>query len=132
VNQSIGAEERFENLETKSKLLRAQGHPEEADKVFARAIEKADPIQLYVYGRGLQREGNLQEALKIYRMGSKKYPDHWITHVGNARVMVAEKNFDGAAKEMRAAIALLTDNKPQAQQLEGILKRIENKEDINK
>jgi hypothetical protein len=132
VDQSIGAEERFENLQTKSKLLRAEGKTEEAGKIQARAIEKADPIQLYVYGRGLQRAGNPQEAMAIYRMGTKKYPDHWITHVGTARVMVADKNFDGAANEMRVAIAQLTDNKPQAQQLEGMLKRIENKEDINK
>jgi hypothetical protein len=132
VDQSIGAEERFENLDTKAKLLRVQGNAAEADKVHARALDKATAIQLYVSGRGLQREGKAAEGLAIYKVGAKKFPEHWITHVGNARLMVADKNFDGAAKEMRAAIALLVDNKPQAQALEGILKRIENKEDINK
>jgi tetratricopeptide (TPR) repeat protein len=132
VTQSIAAEERFENLETKSQLLRVQGHAEEADKTMVRAIDKADATQLYVYARGLQREGKGQEGLAIYRTEVKKFPDHWISHVANARVLVADKNFDGAAKEIRAAIAAQVDNKPQVQALEGMLKRIENKEDINR
>ncbi len=132
VNQSIGAEERFENLETKSQLLRAQGHTDEADKIKARAIDKANAIQLYVYGRGLQREGKGADGLAIYRTAVKKFPDHWISHVANARVMVADKNFDGAAKEIRESIAMLKENPAQAQALEGVLKRVENKEDINK
>lgn len=132
VDQSIGGEERFENLDTKSKVLTALGRNDEAAKVQARSVEVANAIQLYVYARGLQRSGSTEKAFTHYRLLAKKFPDHWITHVGNSRILSAEKDFDGAAKEMRAAIAGVTNNPPQVQQLEGMLKRLENKDDINK
>jgi tetratricopeptide (TPR) repeat protein len=132
VNQSVQGEERFENLDTKAKLLQAMGRPDEAAKVQARLLETANAVQLFRYARGMQREGKVQKAFAQYRANAKRFPDHWATHLGNARMLSAEKNFDGAAKEMRAAIASTADNKPQAQALEGLLKRLEAKDDINK
>jgi len=131
VNQSIIGEERFENLDTKSDVLKAMGKEEEAKQFHAKALEKATAIQLYVYARGIQRGGKAPEAFGYYRQLAKNFPEHWISHLATARVLSADKNFDGAAKEIRTAIAALADNKPQAQALEGSLKRLENKEDIN-
>src|SRR5438309_7080677 len=53
---SIQNEERFENWETKSRILTAMGKKDEADKALATALEKANAIQLYVYARGFQRQ----------------------------------------------------------------------------
>ena len=132
VNQSVIAEERFENLDTKSGVLKAMGKEEESKQFHAKALEKANAIQLYVYARGIQREGKAEEAFGYYRQVAKRFPEHWISHLATARVLSADKNFDGAAKEIRTAIAALADNKPQAQALEGTLNRLENKEDINR
>lgn len=132
VNQSIRGEERYDNLETKSKLLAALNRPDEARRVHAKAMEMANAIQIYRAARDLQHEGKLQEAWDLYRADAKRFPNHWIARVAAARVLSAEGNFDEAVKEMRAAIALLSDNKPQAQALEPMLKRLEAKQDINK
>jgi hypothetical protein len=132
VDMSIGGEERFENLDTKSQLLKLMGKEEESKQLHARALEKANAIQHFVYARGLQRAGKTQEAFALYRENAKKNPDSWIIHLGLARILSADQNFDGAAKEMRLAIAGTANNKPQVQALEGLLKRLENKEDINR
>src|SRR5436305_5330213 len=55
---SIQNEERFENLETKSRILDALGRKEESAKALSTAFDKASAIQLYSYARGLQRSGN--------------------------------------------------------------------------
>src|SRR5437764_1416846 len=62
----IQNEERFENLETKSRLLDAMGRKDEAAKALSTAFEKATAIQLYVYARGIQRQGNAKRAFELY------------------------------------------------------------------
>lgn len=132
INASVQAEERFENLDTKSQVLDAMGKHDEAKMIHAKALEKANPIQHFIYARGLQRAGKQEEAFALYRENAKKHPDAWIIHLGNARILSSEHKFDDAAKELKIAIAANVDNALQAKALEGLLKRLENKEDINR
>src|SRR4029077_9874754 len=85
-DESIQGEERFDNLETKSRVLEALGRKDEAAATLARAIDKADAIQLYVYARGLQRQGQQDKPFELYKMDAKRYPNHWISHLAMARV----------------------------------------------
>src|SRR5215472_9541128 len=127
---SIQGEPRFENYETKSRILTAMGKKDEADKALATAFEKANAIQLYVYARGLQRAGNAKRAFELYPQVAKKDPDHWISHVAIARIDSNKGDFAAASKEMSQALSTAPDpNKPQ---LQGLLKRLEAKDDINK
>ncbi|MDQ1405880.1 MAG: hypothetical protein QOG55_1509 [Acidobacteriaceae bacterium] len=127
---SIQNEERFENLETKSRILDAMGKKQEVAAMLTLALDKANAIQLYVYARGLQRQKQQDKAFELYRRDAKQFPDHWITHVGSARVASASGNFDVAVKEMKLSIAAAPDQ--QKTFLQPMLKRLENKEDINK
>jgi hypothetical protein len=127
---SILNEERFENWETKSRILDAMGKKDESAKALATALEKANAIQLYVYARGLQRQGNAKRAFELYPQVPKKDPNHWISHVALARINSNRGDFAAASKEMSQALNAAPDpNKPQ---LEGLLKRLQNKDDINK
>jgi len=127
---SIDNEPRFENWETKSRILNAMGKKEEADKALATALEKASAIQLYSYARGLQRQGNAQRAFELYPQVSGKDPKHWISHLALARIDSNKGDFSAAAKEMTQAISGAPEaNKPF---LEPLLKRLEAKDDINK
>ena len=129
-NTSIQNEDRFENWETKSRILTAMGKKEDADKALATALDKANAIQLYVYARGLQRNGNTKRAFELYPQVPKKDPNHWISHLALARVDSNKGDFPAAAKEMTQAISGAPDtNKPF---LEPLLKRLEAKDDINK
>jgi len=129
-DRSIQMEERFENLETKSQVLKGLGRNDEAKTFLTKALDKATVLQLHSYGRQLQTRGQTQEAFDIFRLNAKKNPDFWIVHGGLARIYSAEKNFDAAAAEMRKAI----DGAPSPQQktaLGNLLKRLEAKQDIN-
>jgi Protein of unknown function (DUF2911) len=127
---SIQNEERFENLETKSRILDAEGKKQEAAAMLSKALDKADAVQLYVYARGLQRQKQQDRAFELYRRDARQFPDHWITHLGSARVASASGNFDAAVKEMKLSIAAAPDQ--QKTFLQPMLKRLEAKDDINK
>lgn len=127
---AIQSEPRYESYETKSEVLAAMGRKGEAAKAHEQALDRAGSDQLYQYARQLQREGKQQEAIVIYRREAKKYPDAWITHAALGRIDTSEGNFDGALKEMKLALEAAPDpSKPSVQTL---IKRLENKEDINK
>jgi tetratricopeptide (TPR) repeat protein len=97
--------------------------------VQAKALTKASPIQMHIYARQLQGEKRQDEAFAIFRANFKKYPDQWFVHSGMARVYTAQGDYDNAVKEMKAAMAGAPDqNKPF---VEGLVKKLENKEDIN-
>jgi hypothetical protein len=127
---SIDNEPRFENWETKSRILAAMGKKEDADKALATAMDKASAVQLYVYARGLQRNGNVTGAFELYPQVPKKDPSHWVSHLALARIDSNKGDFPAAAKEMTQAIG----GAPEATKpfLEPLLKRLQANDDINK
>jgi hypothetical protein len=127
---SIQNEERFENWETKSRILTAMGKKEDADKALATALDKANALQLYVYARTFQRQGNAKRAFELFPQVPKKDPNHWVSHLALARVDSNKGDFPAASKEMTQAISGAPEStKPF---LEPLLKRLEAKDDINK
>ena len=126
---SIQNEDRFENLETKSRILDAMGKKDEAAKTLSVAFAKASATQLYVYARGLQRAGDAKRAFEIYPQVVKRDPNHWLSHVAQARLASHAGDYAAASKEMKLAIAGAPDaNKPF---LEPMLAKLETKADIN-
>lgn len=129
-DQSIQVEERYDNVMNKSKILEAMGRNDDAKKFQAKALDMANALQLYVYGRQLQGEKKQDEALAIYQSTAKKFPDYWTTHLGMARVYSAKGDFSNAVKEVKLSLNGAPDANKQA--LETYSKRLEAKEDINK
>lgn len=128
--QSIQLEERFDNLMSKSRILEAMNKGDQAKAVRNQALEKGNALQLYFYGRQLQSDKKLDDALALYRANARRYPDHWSSHLGLARVSSSQGDFDNAVKEMKIALTTVPENTKSA--LERSLKRLEAKEDINK
>lgn len=129
-DQSIATEERYDNLMTKSKILEAMGHKDEAVAFRDKAIEKGSALQLYFYARQLQSEKKPEEAFALFRSNAKKYPDFWTSHVGMARVYSGQGDFDNAVKEMQAALVTAPDSNKA--NLEHYVKRLQSKDDINR
>jgi hypothetical protein len=126
---SIQNEDRFENLETKSRILDAMGKKDEAAKTLSAAFAKATATQLYVYARGLQRAGDTKRAFELYPQVAKRDPNHWLSHLAQARLASHTGDYASASKEMKLAIAGAPDaNKPF---LEPMLAKLETKADIN-
>jgi tetratricopeptide (TPR) repeat protein len=129
-DKSIEQEERYDNLMTKARILEAMGKGDEAKPLVAKALEKADAGQMYTYARQLQREHKQDQAFVIYRDLAKKYPTNWITYAGEARLSVGSGNYDEALKQMKLCLANAPDN--QKQGVQSLIKRLEDKQDINK
>lgn len=129
-DQSIQAEERYDNLMSKSKILEAMGRKQDAEGFRTQALDKANALQLYVYGRQLQGDKKQDEALAIYKSNAKKFPDYWTSHLGLARVYSAQGDFDSAVKELKLSMTGAPEANKNA--LEGYVKRLQAKEDINR
>jgi tetratricopeptide (TPR) repeat protein len=129
-DRSVQIEERFDNLMTRSQALAALGRTEDAAAAKTKALEKANASQLYGYGRQLQFQKKPAEALEVFRNVSKRFPDHWLGHVAQARVLSAVGDFPNAVKEVNASLAAgaLESQKPT---LQNMIKRLEAKQDIN-
>jgi len=127
---SIQAEERYDNLLNKSKILEAMGRKQDAEMFRNKALDKASALQLYFYGRQLQTEKKQDEALALFRANAKKYPDYWTTHMGLARVYSAQGDFDKAIQEVKLSLTTAPDSNKA--NLENYVKRLQNKEDINR
>jgi tetratricopeptide (TPR) repeat protein len=127
--QSIQAEERYDNLLNKSKILEALGRTQDANTFRTRALDIASPLQLYFYARQLQRDKKAPEALALYRSTAKKFPDYWTSHMGLARVYSSQGDFDNAVKEVKLSLTTAPDSNKA--NLENYVKRLQNKEDIN-
>ena len=127
---SIQAEERYDNLLNKSKILEAMGRKQDAEAFRTKALDKASALQLYFYGRQLQGDKKQEEAMAIFRSTAKKFPDYWTSHMAMARVYSAQGDFENAVKEVKLSLAGAPDSNKA--NLENYVKRLQNKEDINR
>jgi tetratricopeptide (TPR) repeat protein len=130
-NQSIAVEERMENLMLKAQLLKALNRATEASAAKDRALGIGNVTQVYFYGRQLQAQGQQAEAMDIFRLTVKRFPDHWMAHMATARLDSSAGDFAGALKEVKTVQGM---DIPEVQKpnLANLVKRLENKEDINK
>lgn len=126
---SIQNEERYENLDTKSQLLRLTGKTAEADAVQQKALAIAGPLQLHNYGRQLLAQKKTAEAVKIFETNARKNPTVWFVYMGLARAQSAQGRFPEAAKNAKEALS----RAPEAQKkyLQGLVDKLEARKDIN-
>jgi len=128
-DKSIENEDRFDNELTKSKVLAALNRKDEAAAAQKKALDLASPLQVHMFARGLQGEKRSEEAFAIFRENAKKHPNEWYVHSGLARIYCSQGKFDDAAKEMKVALAGAPDN--QKVYVDGLVKKLESKQDIN-
>jgi hypothetical protein len=126
---SIQNEERYENLDTKSQLLRLTGKTAEADAVQQKALAIAGPLQLHNYARQLLAQKKTAEAVKIFETNARKNPTVWFVYMGLARAQSAQGRFPEAVKNAKEALS----RAPEAQKkyLQGLVDKLEARRDIN-
>jgi tetratricopeptide (TPR) repeat protein len=128
-DKSIENEDRYENEMTKSKLLTALNRKDEAAAAQKKALDLASPLQMHMFARQLQGDKRAEEAFAIYRENAKKHPDQWFVHTGLARMYCAQGKFDDAVQEMK--VALTTGPEGQKSYLDGLVRQLEARQDIN-
>ena len=130
-NLSIQNEERFENLVTKSEILKAMNKPDDAKKTWDQALAKTTPQGLYSYARNLQTQKRDAEAMDIFKEVAKRYPDTAFAHLSNARIKSAAGDFAGAAEDAKKAQAVAISDQ-QKTAIKALIERLNAKQDINK
>lgn len=127
---SIQVEERFENLMTKAQLLAALERKAEAEATRTKALSLASARQLHNYGMGLIAEGRQAEAFEVFKFNIQQRPNTLFAYIESARIASARADFAEAIKLVNAALAIAPETtKPN---LQNLLRRLQNKEDINK
>jgi Protein of unknown function (DUF2911) len=128
---SIQNEERFENLSTKADILKALNRQDEAKTTWDKALEKAKAPDLYTYGRQLQNQKKAAEAMEIFKEVAKRFPNGVFGYLAQARIKSAAGDFSGALSDAKQAQAA-APSEGQKQAIQGLIDRLQAKQDINK
>ena len=113
-------------LSTLAQLQAANGKTEDAKKTMDTALNHptAGPFDIHTYGRQLQAEKKYDEAMKVFELNAKRFPDQWPVKVGLARGHAALGHKDEALKHAREALPQ-APNEPSRKSLEDLIKQIE-------
>jgi tetratricopeptide (TPR) repeat protein len=129
-DKSIQMEDRYDNEITKSRILTALNRKDDATVAQKRALDLATPFEIHSYARQLLSEKRTQEAFAIFHQNALKHPDQWFVHTGLARMYSAQGKFEDAAREMKIAVLASPDD--QKSYLDGLVRQLEAKQDINR
>lgn len=122
IDRSIGINENFANVNTKSRLLAKRGDAAGAKALIDKALPKANEAELNTYGYQLMGENDLTGALAIFRRNVAEHPGSWNVHdsLGEGLATAGQTAEAIAAYEKALAMA------PEAQRarIEGILAKL--------
>jgi hypothetical protein len=127
-----GGEENFVTLSTLSQLQSLNGHEAEATKTLDKALHHptATVLQIHVAGRQLLAEGKKEQALVIFQLNAKRYPDQWPVHVGLMRGYSAMGDQRRALQEGKLALAQAPDE-GNRKNLKSLIEQLEAGKAIN-
>jgi hypothetical protein len=119
-------QENFTTLGTLSELQAANGHAEDARKTMDQALNLpgTTPMEIHVYGRGLQIQKKNEEAMKIFQLNARRFPDTWPVHVGLARGHAALGHRKEALAEAHLALKQAPDDNSR-KNVETLIQQIE-------
>ena len=127
-----GGEENFVTLSTLSRLQKLNGMDAEAAKTFEKAINHrtASPLNIHLAARQLMTEGRKDDAVRLFQLNAKKFPNQWPVHVGLMRGYAAMGEKQKALQEAKLAVVQAPDNGNKTN-LERMIKLLEEGKDIN-
>jgi hypothetical protein len=132
VNRQFIGRENFQTLSTLAAAQEAAGKTAEAkatrDKAVAHATATA--IDIHQYGRQLLAQGKKDDALKVWELNAKRYPNAWPVNVGLARGYSAVGRYKDALKYAKLALAQAPDD-INKQSLAAGIKKLEAGQDWN-
>jgi tetratricopeptide (TPR) repeat protein len=129
--QGIGRET-FTTLMTLSYAQELAGKT--ADAATTREKALAHPtttaIDLHQFGRMLLTQKKKDDAIRVWELNAKRFPNEWPVNVSLARANSAKGNYAEALKYAKAALAQAPDE-GNKKNLEGAIKKLEAGQDIN-
>jgi len=127
-----GGQENFTTLSTLSRLQSLNGREQDGAKTFDKATNHptADPLQIHLAARQLITDGKKEEAMKLFLLNAKRFPNKWPVHVGLMRGYAAMGDKKKALEEGKLALAQAPDE-GNKKNLQGLIKQLEEGKEIN-
>jgi hypothetical protein len=132
VNRTFIGQENFQTLSTLAMAQEAAGKLAEATATREKSIQHrtAGPLEIHQYARQLLTNGKKEEALRVWELNAKRYPNQWPVHVGLARGYSAVGKYKEALKHAKLALAQAPDD-INKQSLTAAVAKLEQGKDMN-
>ena len=132
VNRRFIGQENFQTLSTLAVAQEAAGKTAEAKATGERAVNHptASAVQIHQYARTLLTQGKKEDALKVWELNAKRYPNQWPVNVGLARGYSAVGRHKDALKYAKLALAQAPDD-INRRSIEAGIKKLEAGQDWN-
>ena len=106
----------FETLSTLARLQEATGDAATAKTTMAKAIEhpSAGPFDIHGFARQLQLAGKNDEALAVFELNARRFPDAWPTAFGLARGYAGVGRKEQAIEQAKKSLAQAPDDAARA------------------
>jgi tetratricopeptide (TPR) repeat protein len=132
VSRPFLGQENVRTLMTLAMAQQANGKLAEADATREKAVglQSATASDIHQYGRHLLSQGKKEDALRIFEMNAKRFPDAWPVHVGLARGYSAVGRYQDALKHAKLALPQAPDDVNRKALTDGIAK-LEKGQDWN-
>jgi tetratricopeptide (TPR) repeat protein len=129
--QFIG-QENFNTLSTLATAQQAAGLAAEARATREKALNHptAGPLQLHMYARQQMTQGNKDEAVRIWQLNAKRYPNQWPVNVGLMRAYSATGKYKDALRYAKLALPQAPDE-INRKNIEDSIKKLGEGKDIN-
>lgn len=124
ITNPIVGQKTFVTLKTKATILEKLGRQPDADQLMAQALSLGDISQVNSYGNQLISSGKKTEALEVFMMNYKKYPNESITSEGVARGYAANGDLKKALKYANIALRLSNNDKSQHEKIETLITKL--------
>jgi hypothetical protein len=127
-----GGDENLGTLMTLSTLQDLNGKSEDAKKTFEKAVNHrtATPVQIHQAARQLMTSGKKEEAIRLFQLNAKRFPNQWPVHVGLMRGYAAAGDKKKALEEAKLALAQAPDE-GNKKNLERLIQQLQEGKDIN-
>jgi len=121
----------FNTLSTKAQILAKMGRQEEAKKIMDDALHNptTTAIEIHTYGRQLQAQKRMAEAIEVFKYNAQRNGDAWPVHVGLMRAYAAEGDLKQALEHAKKALPQAPDELNK-KSLEGMVKTLEEGKNI--
>jgi tetratricopeptide (TPR) repeat protein len=126
----VMGEKNFRTLSTKAAVLMKMNRVDDAKKVMEEALPLGNMLDVHFYGRQLLSMKQADEAMKVYAMNYKKYPNEFTTNVGMGRAYSAKGDYKKALTYMKAALPKAPDDGNKTN-VESMIKKLEESQDVN-
>jgi len=112
----------FANKVIKSNLLKEEGKLKEADEIIESSFDDATEAEINVYGYQLIGENRYDDALKVFKLNVKKFPESWNVYDSLGEIQNLMGDNENSIINYENAYDLAPD--AQKSRIEGILRTL--------